>query len=288
MRKYLLLCTILVLSSLVWAAPPPKPAIDPAKELEREKAFYPRLYINGYNPIIYNQIELYKLDKGLYRHKAKPWEIPAFAPENKEQVDYANQKVILSLKVGDYEIAQKIPLSFDSYIANLQKKNYHKSLIANVKAQTQAAQATSSGLIKDIPLLPDIAIPKAVQRVIGSTAGRLNLDGTQKVSLSASNTKRKQVPIYETGGNNTFDLKMEQESNLRLSGTIGEKIAINFKYNSKQDEQIFDVNNVNVKYTGTEDEFIKSIEGGNDLPFPVRITLCKLFGQLAGIIRHHY
>jgi len=263
MRRYLIFCTILALSSLAWGAKPAAPATDLARELEREKAFYPRLYLDSYNPIINNQIELYKLNKGLYRYKSKPWEIPAFAPENKETIDFANQKVILSLKVGEYDIAQKVPLSFDRYFTNLQKKSFRKSLITNVKTQTQTTQVSSSGLIKDINVLPDIAIPKAVQRVIGSTAGRLNLDGTQKISLSASNTKRKQVPIYETGGNNTFDLKMEQESNLRLSGTIGEKIAINFKYNSKQDEQIFDVNNVNVKYTGTEDELIKSIEGGN-------------------------
>jgi cell surface protein SprA len=56
---------------------------------------------------------------------------------------------------------------------------------------------------------------------------------------------------------------MEQETNLRLSGTIGEKIAVNLKYNSKQDEQLFDPNNINVKYTGDEDEVIRSIEAGN-------------------------
>ena len=33
--------------------------------------------------------------------------------------------------------------------------------------------------------------------------------------------------------------------------------------NSKQDEELFDMNNVNVKYTGYDDEFIQSIEGGN-------------------------
>jgi hypothetical protein len=33
---------------------------------------------------------------------------------------------------------------------------------------------------------------------------------------------------------------MEQETNLRLSGKIGDKIAVNLKYNSKQDEQLFD------------------------------------------------
>lgn len=234
-----------------------------AADLSRERVFYPRLYLGGYNPILNNRIELYKIDKGHNIHRAKPFEIAAFAPEHKERVDFPNRLVILSVQTGSFKLSPDIPLTFDTYFTNLRSKVFRKSLLNNIKTQTQTAQTTSSGFIKDISVLPDIAIPKAVQKVIGSTAGRLNLDGTQKLTLSASNTSRKQVPIYDTSGKNVFDMKMETETNLRLSGTIGEKIAINFKYNSKQDDQIFDANNVNVKYTGLDDEFIKSIEGGN-------------------------
>jgi len=277
MRRYLFLFLLLSGSLLLWGLDqadknpasadiqinsnpePPSEEADTAMDM----AFYPRLYLPGYDPIINNRIELYKIDKGMNIFKAKPLEIPAFTPDYRERIDFPGQKVFLSVKVGDYVVVPETPVSFDRYFSGLQKKSFRNSLLTNIKTQTQTAQSASTGLIKDVSLLPDIAIPKAVQKVIGSTAGRLNLDGTQKLSLSASNTSRKQVPIYDTAGKNVFDMKMETETNLRLSGTIGEKIAINFKYNSKQDDQIFDANNVNVKYTGYDDEFIKSIEGGN-------------------------
>ncbi len=233
-------------------------------EQQAEFRFMGRLWLQDYNPILNNRIELYKLNKGLHIYKAKPYEIPSFAPEQKEKIDYQNQRVIVSIKHGEYKIAPDAVIGFDTYFENMQFKVFRKSLYQIQKTATQQTQVSSGGLIKEFVLdIPAIAIPKAVQKLLGNTAGRLNLDGTQKLTLQASSTKRKQIPIYETNRGATFDLKMEQETNLRLTGNIGEKIAVNLKYNSRQDEQIFDANNVNVKYTGSEDEFVKSIEGGN-------------------------
>ncbi len=226
--------------------------------------FYPRIYIKGYNPLINNQILIYKIDKGMNLNKAKPYEINTFPPEKKETVDFENQKIIVSSKVGGFSIHPDVSLSFDSYLKEMQKRAFRQSMKVHILSVSQQAQTTPSGLISEFTLeLPKMAMPRAVQRVLGSKAGRLNLDGTQKLTLQASSTTRKQVPIYETNRGSTFDLKMEQETNLRLTGTIGEKIAVNLKYNSKQDEQFFDPNNINIKYTGTEDEIIQSIEAGN-------------------------
>lgn len=260
MRKLFLLSLLILVGALYGAKPVPDIQSNPADDM----AFYPRLYLPGYNFLYNNRIELYKIDKGLNVYRTKPYLIPAFAPDYAEKIDFPNQKVILSIKTGDYKIAEDVPVSFDKYFLNLQRKAFRKSLISNLKTQTQQTQVATSGILGELVLeIPTIALPKAVQKVLGTSAPKLNLDGTQKITLSASSTKRKRIPIYETGGNSTFDLKMQQETNLRLSGTIGDKIAMNLKYNSKQDEQIFDANNVNIKYTGDEDEIIKSIEGGN-------------------------
>lgn len=226
--------------------------------------FEPRLYLEGYYPLINNKADIYKLDKGLNIYRTKPYEITAFATLRKEKVDFAKQQVIISTELAGKKLIPDIPLSFDSYLANMQKTSFRKSLNANIKQSTQTTVVSTGGLIGEFVLdLPAIAIPRAVQKVLGNRAGRLNLDGTQKITLQVSSTKRKQIPIYETQNRSTFDIKMEQETNLRLTGTIGEKIAVNLKYNSNQDEQLFDPNNVNIKYTGDEDEVVRSIEAGN-------------------------
>ncbi|HPU99828.1 MAG TPA: hypothetical protein PLR23_02565, partial [Candidatus Cloacimonas acidaminovorans] len=213
MTKKLFACLILLALTILWATetvpevsnPPeddqteqkgifPARYFRPKKEIKREldplteKALYPRLYLTEYNPIINNRIEVYKINKGMNYYKTKPYEIPAFAPEYKEEIDFANGKVILCVQVGNYKIAPDVPISFDRYFSNMQTKVFHKSLIANFKTQEQVVQTVTSGLFKDLTLLPEIAMPKAMQKVLGSSAGRLNLDGTQKLTMQVSNT----------------------------------------------------------------------------------------------------
>ena len=56
---------------------------------------------------------------------------------------------------------------------------------------------------------------------------------------------------------------MEQKLNMQLKGTIGEKIHVDLKYNSDQEETFFDPNNINISYKGFDDEIIQSIEAGD-------------------------
>lgn len=246
-KKALLAITILILAGSAFGS-----------------GFYPRFYLDDYAPMIGNRVDLYKLNKGLALATAKTLKVRDFGTTTKETVDFANQQVVISTQVAGYEIIPDRVVSFDEYFSNLKRRAFRLSLINQYKTQTQQTQVTTTGLIKEFAItLPTIAMPKAVQKVLGSSAGKLNLDGTQKIILEAGSTKRKNVAIYESNNASRFDLKMMQETNLRLSGTIGEKIAVNLKYNSKQDEQLFDPDNVSIKYTGDEDEIVQSIEGGN-------------------------
>ncbi len=232
--------------------------------LAAAQSFPGRFYLEGYTPLIYNTVDVYKINKGLNLNTGQPYIVRDFAPQSKEEIDFANQAVTIYTRVEGLDLVPPRVVSFDTYFSNLQSQSFRRSLFNQYKTQTQQTQVTTTGLIKEFVLeLPTIAMPKAVQKVLGSSAGKLNLDGTQKVTLQVGSTKRKNVAIYETNNASNFDIKMEQETNLRLSGTIGEKIAVNLKYNSKQDEQLFDPNNVSIKYTGDEDELIQSIEAGN-------------------------
>lgn len=227
-------------------------------------AEYPKLNITGYYPLLYNQINFYKVNNGLELNKSTPYIIPGFGTKTKKKIDLENLKVIISTNVEGVAVYPDVVLTFDKYISNLKLAIYHKALISDVLTIEQQATAQTGGLIKDITIdLPNIAIPKTLKRILGNKAGRLNLDGTQRITFSGTSTKRKIIPIYETNRGAQFDLKMQQDTNLRLSGTIGEKIAVNLKYNSNMDETLFDPNNINIKYTGDEDEVVQSIEAGN-------------------------
>lgn len=224
----------------------------------------PRIYLEGYHPLIFNKVDVYKLYGGLNYVKSQPYWIKDFEPETKEEIDYSQEKVIIHTKIDKFELIPPRTISFNTYFANLQEKAFYKSMLSQYLTQSQQTTLTKTGMIKEFSLeLPSIAVPKAVQKVLGSSAGRLNIDGTEKISMEVGSTKRKNVAIYESDTASQLDIKMRQDTNLRLTGTIGEKIGVNLKYNSSQDQQFFDPDNINIKYTGTEDELFQIIEGGN-------------------------
>ncbi|MFA7025599.1 MAG: hypothetical protein WC176_07020, partial [Candidatus Cloacimonadaceae bacterium] len=169
------------------------------------ESFEPRLCIQGYNPLVHNRVDIYKLDKGLNVYRLKPYAIPALEIARKEEVDFATQRVLIYTLVEGLNLHPPVPLSFDQYLNNMQRYTFRKSLNARIKEYTQTATTTTSGLIGEFVLdLPSIALPKGVQKVLGSGSSRLNLDGTQKVTIQVSSKKRKQIPIYETGSRSTF------------------------------------------------------------------------------------
>jgi len=214
--------------------------------------------------LIYNQIEVYKINNGLNRIKQNPYWVTKIGPDRKKTVDLDSNKVTISTKIGDESLYPDVIIPMDKYFKDLKSKIYHSALLSQILTIQQQTTAQTGGLIKDITIdLPNVAIPKTIRRILGNKAGRLNLDGTQRITLSGTSTKRKLIPIYEVNRGSRFDLQMQQDTNLRLSGTIGEKIAVNLTYNSNQDETFFNPNNINLKYTGDEDEVVQSIEAGN-------------------------
>jgi hypothetical protein len=225
---------------------------------------YIRIYLDGYYPIINNQVDIFKINNGANLYKSKPYLVNNLGYVTTKKIDLDSMKVTLLPVVGDELIQPAIVMDFDKYVAGIKYKSFRSALLGDFLSIQQQTATQTGGLIKDITIdLPNIAIPKTLRRILGNKAGRLNLDGTQKITLTGTSTKRKIIPIYETNRSSRFDLKMQQETNLRMSGTIGEKISVNLKYNSNQDETFFDPNNINIKYTGDEDEMVQSIEAGN-------------------------
>ena len=141
----------------------------------------PRIYLEGYHPLIFNKVDVYKLYGGLNYVKSQPYWIKDFEPETKEEIDYSQEKVIIHTKIDKFELVPPRTISFNTYFANLQEKAFYKSMLSQYLTHSQQTTLTKTGMIKEFSLeLPSIAVPKAVQKVLGSSAGRLNIDGTEK------------------------------------------------------------------------------------------------------------
>ena len=225
----------------------------------------PSLLLSGLPRIENNTIDYYKLPKGVIDDTKYGYLLGTIKTTIETKVDQDNKLVELIIKVNNYQVYPSIFLTFDEYVNGTIEGSFQANLLKMAKETLRQTDRTESqGIIPEIVInLPTMAIPKGVRSILGNKAGRLSLDGSQKISISGNSSSRKGNIANSLVGNKSFDLTMKQESNINLNGTIGEKINVALKYSSNQETSLFDPNNIKLSYTGTDDEVVNSVEVGN-------------------------
>ncbi len=227
--------------------------------------YYPYYYLPYYTPFRSNKIDYYKIKPGISINKKQALFLEAFKQKTETSVDYDNQFILIKVKYDQYLLTEPFLISWEDYLDNSFESVY-KDLFNKTKKDIlkQKDRQSTQGIIPEIIIkLPAMALPKGVKKIMGTKAGRLNLSGSQKLTLSTTSTKKDTKQVSEAGNPTNFDITMKQDLNLNLNGTIGEKINVNVKYSSGQETSIFDPNNIKLSYTGDEDEIVQSIEAGN-------------------------
>lgn len=225
----------------------------------------PAYSLNGHIPIDNNNPSFFKSNKSFNNNIGKNVYLGANSQSNQFVIDSKNQLVEITVKVDQLVVAGPFYISFDDYLNSSFSTSFYNELDkAKKELFDPKNRKQAKGLIPEIVIkLPPMAMPKGVRKIMGNKAGRLNLSGTQKLSISASQTKKDTKAVSESGSNNNFDISMKQDLNLALNGTIGEKIKVDVKYNSNQETGILDPNNIKIAYEGDEDEIVQRIDAGN-------------------------
>ena len=122
-------------------------------------------------------------------------------------------------------------------------------------------QARSSG--RFTVALP-VQLPKAVRSVLGDGAPKLEVSGSETITLAGVSdwTVRKSEFDTERRRQSAFpSFEMKQELNVNLTGSIGDKIKVDVDQSSNVTTSID--NKVKLRYEGDEDDMIKSVDLGN-------------------------
>jgi len=222
-------------------------------------------YLPDYVPLSQNNPKVYSAKKGLSVNQMGKYNLGAYNQTIEYQIDHINEMVEMLVKSGNIVLAGPFYISWDDYL-----NNSFEAIFVNEFDKTKKqmfnpeSRVKSKGLIPEIVIkLPPMAMPRGVRKIMGNKAGRLNLSGNQKLTISASQTKKNTKAVTEGSSNQNFDISMQQDLNLTLNGSIGEKIKVDIKYNSNQETDILDPNNIKIAYEGEEDEIVQRIDAGN-------------------------
>jgi cell surface protein SprA len=227
--------------------------------------FQPEFNLKGIAKLEYNEINVYKFHKGFsitaYPHN----KLGTYQIQTDKEIDYDRQLVKLTVKLNEIELYPPIYISLESFNRNAFHEYFKTELLKKCREfMGDEDREQSEGLIPEIIIkLPKIALPRSIRRFMGNKAGRLNLNGSQRLTFAGRSTRRSD-PGDERDNSTKFTPEMRQDLSLRLRGTIGEKIHVNVNHQSTSDPDVMPTpSEMNINYEGNEDEIVRAIDGGN-------------------------
>ncbi|MCP4632093.1 MAG: cell surface protein SprA, partial [candidate division Zixibacteria bacterium] len=174
-----------------------------------------------------------------------------FAEKRRVKIDYTE---------GGYRLYEPLYIPLDNYIGYgieyASKRAWEEDLY---KAQLKEETDKEGGLLEyEIP----IKFPKMVRSIIGEGGPGLKVNGYRKIAFTGKSEWDSGVQSTAAYKQSKFPtLAMEQESKFTITGTIGDKITVKVEQDSKALSDL--ENRIHLKYTGYDDEIVKSIEAGN-------------------------
>ena len=109
----------------------------------------------------------------------------------------------------------------------------------------------------DIP----VKFPQTIGRVIGQGAN-LSVSGSEQITFGGQTRYQVNERLTEYGRRSKFpQLNMKQHLKIDLKGTVGEKINVLVHHDSDVETPL--ENRIKLRYDGTDDEIIQSVEMGN-------------------------
>ncbi|HEY4643782.1 MAG TPA: cell surface protein SprA, partial [Bacteroidota bacterium] len=164
----------------------------------------------------------------------------------------------------------KIPIrmGLDEYIHSRLKGEQRDSweLIARQYSLKQQSADDLQSLLGDITNI-DIPIPaNPLFSIFGPPKINLRISGAVDIRAAFRNSKSDQTVISRLGSTRN-EPDFNQEVQILVSGTVGDKLNINADWNTQRTFEY--ENQLKIKYTGYDDEIVRSVEAGNvSLPTP--------------------
>jgi cell surface protein SprA len=173
------------------------------------------------------------------------------------EYDHKTGLVTLYQNVGNIPVRLPYTMTLEEY----NKMELRRSMQDYWESKSMAGESAQKSRFPSIKLDNE-----TFKSIFGSNLINIRPQGIAELRLGVTTTKIDNPTLQERmRKSTTFDF--DQKIQMNIQGTIGEKLKMGINYNT---EATFDFENqINLEYSGKEDEIIKKIEAGNvTLPLP--------------------
>lgn len=177
-------------------------------------------------------------------------------------VDVENERVRIARIYAETQVEPPVEMSMQEYANRLTTRSMH-TLWAEAMVRTlrdpDAARNVGGLVSVDIPF----EIPSQLSSVFGKGKPNLSVNGSERITFAGTSRWKPNQLQDEIGGRPSKfpQLNMEQQLNLRLTGTIGDKVNVDVDQTSNSPTPL--ANRIKIKYNGYDDEIIQRVDLGN-------------------------
>ena len=177
-------------------------------------------------------------------------------------------------KLGDEYLEAPFSLSWEEY-QRIQMQRSMRAYYRNRNAQEFEAKGKERFDFTDMKF--DLG---PMNKIFGPGGVRVKTQGSAELKVGA-NTRVTDNPSLSERNRKVFGFDFNEKINLSLNGKVGDKVNMDFTYNSEATFD-FDAQNLKLRYEGKEDEIIKLIEAGN-VSMPTQSSLIRGATSLFGV-----
>jgi len=194
--------------------------------------------------------------------------LPSIIEENVEYDPLTNQ-YILTQTIGDSFFSNPKYLSLDEYLEYELDKSKYEFWDEKIEESTGGTGLLNSLQNKAKGLLPEMYVGgEMFDRLFGGSTVDIRPQGNVTLDFGGNWTNTERPDIIERlqqQGNFAFNMDI----NMNMVGQIGDKMKLDFNYNTLSTSGINLDNPIKLDYSGTEDEIIQKVEAGNvSMPLP--------------------
>lgn len=140
-------------------------------------------------------------------------------------------------------------------------------------------KSQNSTMVQNKGLLPSVPLPNGIKNIFGDGPVEIRPNGSALIDLGAE-FNRMMNPSLPLRQQRTGNFRFDQQIQLNVVGKIGSKLRLNANWDTQSTFEF--ENQINLKYSGSEDEILQLVEAGN-VSLPLNGSLINGGQNLFGI-----
>ncbi len=184
----------------------------------------------------------------------------AFGRKRTVSIDLQLNQVLFKDSCRGVDLGLPLVIGLDEYLRLRQQQDLGGKWRTINRTRLEQSEDSDGGSLFQIDI--PVKFPKAIRSIVGEGGPGLKVTGMRRISFAGRSEWTEGLQQTATSKPSKFPtLNMEQKSRFTIEGTVGSKINVSVDQDSDRDNEL--ENNIQIRYTGEEDEIIQEIQAGN-------------------------